>query len=108
MAFHANVMKTLEANSIRTGKTDGEIAGMDILSKFSALTRERGTPVPIRNRYHLIQQIGKPRWFGQPPFKHRARKPRRDRHHRSSWVTSSRRRREQACSSTGAQSAVRL
>src|ERR1700687_2628215 len=40
--YHANVMKTLEANSIRTGKTDGEIAGMDILSKFSALTHRRG------------------------------------------------------------------
>src|ERR1700732_1435418 len=40
--YHANVMKTLEANSIRTGKTDGEIAGMDILSKFSALTHWRG------------------------------------------------------------------
>src|SRR5216683_36189 len=42
-AYHANVMKTLEANSIRTGKTDGEIVGMDILSKFSALTLQRGT-----------------------------------------------------------------
>jgi hypothetical protein len=31
--YHANVMKTLEANSIKTGKTDGEIVGMDILSK---------------------------------------------------------------------------
>jgi hypothetical protein len=27
-------MKTLEANSIRTGKTDGEMVGMDVLSKF--------------------------------------------------------------------------
>jgi hypothetical protein len=26
-------MKILEANSIRTGKTDGETVGMDILSK---------------------------------------------------------------------------
>jgi hypothetical protein len=31
--YQAKVMKTLEANSIRTGKTDGEMAGMDILSK---------------------------------------------------------------------------
>src|SRR6266478_3342535 len=41
--YHANVMKILEANSIRTGKTDGESVGMDILSKFSALTYQRGT-----------------------------------------------------------------
>jgi hypothetical protein len=27
-------MNTLEANSIRTGRIDGEMAGMDILSKF--------------------------------------------------------------------------
>jgi hypothetical protein len=27
-------MKTLEANNIRTGSTDGEMAGMDILSKI--------------------------------------------------------------------------
>jgi hypothetical protein len=27
-------MKTLEANNIRTGKTEGGIVGMDILSKF--------------------------------------------------------------------------
>src|SRR5216683_7405151 len=40
--YHANVMKTLEANSIRTGNSDGEIVGMDILSKFSALTHRRG------------------------------------------------------------------
>src|SRR5580704_4559599 len=32
--YHANVMKILEANSIRTGKTDGETAGMNILFKF--------------------------------------------------------------------------
>jgi hypothetical protein len=41
--YHANVMKTLEANSIRTGKTDGEIVGIDILSRFSALTHQHGT-----------------------------------------------------------------
>src|SRR3984893_12027873 len=43
--YQANVMKTLEANSIRTGKTDAEIAGNDILSKFSALTNWRGATV---------------------------------------------------------------
>jgi len=31
--YQANVMKTLEANSIRTGRTDGEMAGMNILSE---------------------------------------------------------------------------
>jgi hypothetical protein len=32
-------MNTLEANSIRTGKTVGEIVGMDVLSKIPASTR---------------------------------------------------------------------
>src|SRR4030088_3733804 len=40
--YHANVMKTLEANSIRTGKTDGEMVGMNILSKILARTHKRG------------------------------------------------------------------
>src|SRR4051812_14069335 len=33
--YHANVMKTLDANSISTGKTEGEIAGIGFLSKFT-------------------------------------------------------------------------
>src|SRR4030088_1559012 len=51
--YHANVMKTLEPNSIRTGKTDGEMVGMDILSKFQALILDRGTCFHAP-RYHLI------------------------------------------------------
>jgi len=35
-------MKTLETNSIRTGKTDGEMVGIDILSKILARTHKRG------------------------------------------------------------------
>src|SRR4051812_43608410 len=31
--YHAKVMKTLEANSMRTGDTDGETAAMNILAK---------------------------------------------------------------------------
>jgi hypothetical protein len=44
-------MKTLEANSIRTGKTDGEMAGMDDLSKFrrSPMSVEPGS---LRDRYY--------------------------------------------------------
>jgi hypothetical protein len=34
--YQANVMKTFEANSIRIGKTDGETAGMKILSNLGA------------------------------------------------------------------------
>jgi hypothetical protein len=49
MAIPPNVMKILEANSTRTGKTDGEIVGMDILSKFQALTMSL-EPGSIRNR----------------------------------------------------------
>src|SRR5438445_1573561 len=41
--YHANVMKTLEPNSIRTGNSDGEMVGMEILSKFQALTDQRAT-----------------------------------------------------------------
>jgi hypothetical protein len=33
----------LEANNIRTGNTAGEMVGMDILSKSSALIDARGT-----------------------------------------------------------------
>src|SRR6476661_320278 len=44
--YHANVMKTLEANSIRTGKTDGETAGMDILSKSRAANGGARNPAP--------------------------------------------------------------
>src|ERR1700716_2832200 len=54
--YQANVMKTLEANSIRTGKTDGEMAGINILSK----SRPRYMAVETRLhalRYHLIQPI---------------------------------------------------
>src|ERR1700730_1717875 len=54
--YQANVMKTLEANSIRTGRTDGEMAGTNILSKSQ---REHSSVEPgsIRFRYHLIQKI---------------------------------------------------
>src|SRR5580693_5799930 len=41
--YQANVMKILEPNSIRTGNSCGEMVGMDILSKISALTRQCGT-----------------------------------------------------------------
>jgi len=51
-------MKTLEANSIRTGKTDGEMVGIDILSKILARTHKRGAGSG-GNRYHLIQEIRK-------------------------------------------------
>src|SRR3984893_8708553 len=44
--YQANVMKTLEANSISTGSTDGEMAGMNILSKSRALTRGPGPGFP--------------------------------------------------------------
>src|SRR4030081_3164210 len=48
--YQAKVMKTLEANSIRTGKTDGEMAGMEPLSKFriSPMVVEPGW---LRDRY---------------------------------------------------------
>jgi hypothetical protein len=32
--YQANVMNTLEPNSIRIGKIEGEIVGMGFLSKF--------------------------------------------------------------------------
>src|SRR5260370_15972913 len=51
--YHANVMKILEANSIRIGKTDGEMVGMNILFETSALIDKHGTRFPPRNRYHL-------------------------------------------------------
>ena len=41
-------MNTLEANSISTGNSVGEIVGMDILSKSSALTRA------ARNRFFRL------------------------------------------------------
>ncbi len=34
--YHAKVMKTLEANSIRIGRMVGEIVGIDILLQWSA------------------------------------------------------------------------
>src|ERR1700732_2018034 len=58
--YHANVMKTLEANSIRTGKTDDEMAGMEI-SRNSARSHVTTAPGSIGNRYHLIPKIGKSR-----------------------------------------------
>src|ERR1700709_493028 len=55
--YQAKVMKTLEANSMSTGKTDGEIVGMDILSRFSLPTDRRGArfhpqsiPFDVRHR----------------------------------------------------------
>jgi hypothetical protein len=35
-------MKTLEANSISTGSSVGEIVGMDVLSRIPASTRQAG------------------------------------------------------------------
>src|SRR3981189_1949455 len=40
--YHAKVMKTLEANSIRTGKTDGETVGRGPLPKVPARTHKPG------------------------------------------------------------------
>jgi hypothetical protein len=45
-------MKTLEANSIRIGKTDGERAGMKILSNLGA--NAQGWPHCAYGRYHLM------------------------------------------------------
>ena len=44
-------MKTLEANSIRTSNTDGEMVGMDILSNFRTKFQRytaAWNPVPSR------------------------------------------------------------
>src|SRR5258705_413742 len=47
--YHANVMKILEANSIRTGNSDGGMTRIDILSQLGANTiggEPRGGPPP--------------------------------------------------------------
>src|SRR6478735_1637944 len=44
--YQANVMKTLEANSIRIGSSEGEMAGIDILLQYHAATIGRGTGFP--------------------------------------------------------------
>jgi hypothetical protein len=54
--YQAKVMKTLEANSIRTGKTEDEMAGMDILSKNPMPNGKARKPVP----YALRQERRKP------------------------------------------------
>src|SRR5882724_5439014 len=41
--YHANVMNTLEANSIRTGKSCGEMVGISVLSRIS------GRQHPVRS-----------------------------------------------------------
>src|SRR5439155_17409267 len=38
--YQAKVMNTLEANSISTGNSVGEMVGMDILSKIPPITRQ--------------------------------------------------------------------
>src|ERR1700755_1897762 len=38
--YHAKVMKTLEANSIRIGNNCGEMVGISVLSKYPALTSD--------------------------------------------------------------------
>src|SRR5258707_8802230 len=66
--YHANVMKTLEANSIRTGNSDGGMARIDILSQLGANTiggESPGGPLP---RQQLTQQIRKPRRPDQSIF----------------------------------------
>src|ERR1700687_6109999 len=56
--YQANVMKTLEANSITTGNTEGEMVGMDILSSLSP-KHMSAEPCSNRNPYHLIEEIDK-------------------------------------------------
>src|SRR5258708_4887940 len=52
--YHANIMKTLEPNRIRTGKTDGEIVGIYFLSKNLSANTQTWNPVPSAVRYRLI------------------------------------------------------
>jgi hypothetical protein len=44
--YQANVMKTLEANSIRIGNSDGEMAGIEILLQQHTATIGSGTGFP--------------------------------------------------------------
>src|ERR1700732_677467 len=63
--YHAKVMKTLEANNIRSGNIFGEIVGMNVLS-IATLAQARSLSP---HRYHLISKLGKPKQPGQPIFK---------------------------------------
>jgi uncharacterized cupin superfamily protein len=47
-------MNTLEANSIRTGKTCGETLGIDIPSKRFGANTPKVEPGSIAFNYHLI------------------------------------------------------
>src|ERR1700682_131359 len=84
--YQAKVMNTLEANSIRTGKTCGEMVGIDILSKSLRLTYRRGT------RFHppsisfdpTDRKAGRVR---SPTFKASNKKTRRDCNYPSHWAT---------------------
>src|SRR5580765_1372087 len=40
--YHAKVMKTLEANNINIGNSEGEMAGIGILMQYCAPTPRRG------------------------------------------------------------------
>src|SRR4051812_9061745 len=46
--YQANVMKTLEANSIRTGKSRGEMVGISLLSGISGRQHPVRKWVPVR------------------------------------------------------------
>src|SRR5688572_26071449 len=44
--YHAKVMKMLEANSISTDNTDGEMVGMEVLSKYQRQPILARPPIP--------------------------------------------------------------
>jgi hypothetical protein len=58
--YQAKVMKTLEANSIRTGNSDGGMTRIDILSKISALRISAAQNAPSQIAFDPTNRKARP------------------------------------------------